>query len=151
MTNSAVPTNSQSTVIPWQDWAEQAIVHLTPMIEMAAEGGANFAFASMPMGSIISELIGPTVIKQTVDAALAQLEGFLSSQSGVSVSASDTIGTIVANTINSTAPALAAQLGDKLIPMIQTEVAKALPVALQGANAPTFKPGAKPRSFSLLT
>ena len=64
MSDVAVPTNSQSTVIPWQDWAEQAIVHLTPMIEMAAEGGATLAFASMPMGSVISEFIGPTVIKQ---------------------------------------------------------------------------------------
>ena len=141
MTNAVVPTNSQSTVIPWQDWADQAIVHLSPVIEMAAESGATLAFASIPMGSIISEFIGPTVIKQTVDAALTQLEGFLSSQSGVSISASDTIGTVVANTINSTAPALAAQLGDKLIPMIQAEVAKALPAASQGANAPHIHTG----------
>lgn len=124
---TTVPTNTQSTVIPWQDWAEQAIVHLTPMIEMAAEGAATLAFASMPMGRIIAEFIGPTVIKQTVDAALAQLEGFLSAQPGVTVPASDTLATVVANTINASAPALAAQLGDKLVPMIEAQVAKALP------------------------
>ena len=134
---TTVPTNSQSTVIPWQDWAEQAIVHLTPMIEMAAEGGATLAFASMPMGSIISEFIGPAVIKQTVDSVLVQLEGFLSSQSGISVPASNGVESAVAKAINATAPSLAAHLGSNLLPMIQKAVAKALPPPPAAAAPPS--------------
>ena len=129
---TTVPTNSQSTVIPWQDWAEQAIVHLTPLIELVAEGGATVAFASMPMGSIIEEFIGPTVIKQTVDSALVQLQAFLSTQASIAIPASNALETVVAKTINATAPALAAQLGDKLIPMVQAAVAKALPPPVVG-------------------
>jgi len=135
---------AQPVRISWNDWAEQLLVHEQPLIEGAAEAGFSLALAAVPggMGGLVAGVVGPTVVKEIVDHGLVVLEGLLSNPDlAITISPSDTLGAFVAKTFNAIAPNLAAKLGPKLDPMIAAAVAKAIPAAQEGANAPHIQTG----------
>ena len=139
-----VPTVSQPVRIAWNDWAEQLLVHEQTIIEGLAEAGTDLALSTVPMGSLIANFVGPTVVKQTVDQGLLALEGLLSNPDlAITISPTNFLATFVANTINTTGPALAKQLGPTLDPMIASAVAKALPAPAAPASpsAPAIETG----------
>lgn len=125
---TTVPATSSTAVVPWGDWAEQALINETTLLESLASGGVSLALSEIPFGSFVANFIGPTVVKGLVDTALKALEGVLSTAT-LAIPASNTILTTVANMLNANYPALANFLGSNLEPMIQAEIAKVFPAA----------------------
>jgi hypothetical protein len=122
-TPRVTPTASQSVRVPWGDWLEQLLLNETHVVEAAAQGGVALALHALPIGGIISMFIGPTIVKQYVDMALAALEGVVAGHS-VTVDGSSAILTTVANLINANEPAFAKWVGGELEPMIAAALGK---------------------------
>jgi hypothetical protein len=120
---ASVPTVSQPVTVDWGDWVAQALANETPIIEAAASGGVSLALAQIPFGSFVSTFIGPTIVDQYVLQGLTALEGVLKSEK-LSVPASATLETTVANMLNANEPALAKFLGSELGPTISAAVGK---------------------------
>jgi hypothetical protein len=120
-----VPGIAGPVVVDWGDLAAQLLAHETPIMEAAAQTGVKFALATVPMGSFLSEFVGPTVTKQYVDQALTSLEDVLKGSS-LTVSPSEALASLAAKLFNQAEPALASFLGGTVEPMIQGWVSKLL-------------------------
>lgn len=121
-----VPTPTQPVRIPWQDWLEQFLIHETPLIENVAQIGVTIAAGAIPggVGTILLNLVGPTIVKQVVDGVLSTIEGPLSNPNlAIAIPANDMIATMAANVLNTAVPTFAGKAGDLLDGWIKTAVA----------------------------
>lgn len=121
-----VPTVSQPVRIPWGDWAEQALVHETTLIENAAEAGVQIVAGLSPLAAVVVGLAGPVVVKQIVDQGLTLAEGMLAGQ-GITIQQPNWLESYAVTAMNKYFPNLAARIGDDLTPQIQAAIAKAAP------------------------
>jgi hypothetical protein len=110
-------------VVNWGDLAAQLLAHETPIIEAAAATGVKVGLATVPMGSFLSEFIGPTVTKQYVDQALVSLEDLLKGGT-LTIAPNEALAALAAKLFNQAEPSLASFLGDTVEPMIQGWVKK---------------------------
>ena len=122
-TPAPVPGIAGPVVVDWGDLAAQLLAHETPIVEAAAQTGVNLALGAIPMGSFLSEFVGPAVVKQYVDQALTSLEDVLKGSS-LTVSPSEALASLAAKLFNEAEPSLASFLGGTVEPMIQGWVAK---------------------------
>jgi hypothetical protein len=118
-----VPGIGGPVVVDWGDLAAQLLAHETPIVEAAAQTGVNVALATIPMGSFLSEFVGPAVTKQYVDQALTSLEDILKGSS-FTIAPSAALASLAAKLFNQAEPSLASFLGDTVEPMIQGWVKK---------------------------
>lgn len=122
-TSAPVPGIAGPVVVDWGDLAAQLLAHETPIVEAAAQTGVKVGLAAIPMGSFLSEFVGPAVVKQYVDQALTSLEDVLKGSS-LTVSPSEALASLAAKLFNQAEPSLASFLGGTVEPMIQGWVAK---------------------------
>jgi hypothetical protein len=118
-----VPGIASPVVVDWGDWAAQLLAHETSAIEAAAQSGVKLGLATIPMGSFLSEFVGPQVTKQYVDQALTALEDVLKGGT-LTISPSNALAALAAKLFNQSEPALASFLGDTVEPMIAGWVKK---------------------------
>jgi hypothetical protein len=117
------PTVSQSIRVDWGSWVSQLVEHEKPIIEAAASGGLALALHALPFGTLVSAFIGPAIVKQYVDQALATLEPLIASKS-LTVSASNAIMAAAAKAINDNEPSLAGLLSGELDSLLLAAVSK---------------------------
>lgn len=117
------PTVAQAVRVDWGSWIAQLLDHEKPIIEAAASGGISLALHQLPFGTLVSAFIGPTLVQQYVDQALAAVEPLLASKS-LSVPASSAVATIAAQMVNANEPSLAKLLGSELDTLLNAAVSK---------------------------
>lgn len=129
------PSAPPPIAVDYGDMAAQILADAEPILAMAAQGAAGLALSAIPLGSFISNFIGPTVISQYVSQAITAVAGSLKGQA-LTIADPNDIEKFAANLFAAGEPALASFLGDSVAPTISALVAKILP-APAAAPAPS--------------
>lgn len=118
------PTVSGSVVIDWGSFVAQLLSHETPIVEAVAAGGVALALSAVPMGSFISNFIGPKLVSQYVDMALTAVEGGVSGQSITLPSGGigGFVAKMAANLFTQGEPQLVSFLDADVMPWIEAEL-----------------------------
>jgi putative chitinase len=127
------PSAPPPIVVDYGDMAAQIFADAEPILAAVGQGAARLALSAIPMGSFISDFIGPTVISRYVSQAITAVAGSLKGQA-LTIANPNDIETFAANLFAAGEPALASFLGDSVAPTISALVAKILPAP---AAAPT--------------
>lgn len=117
------PTLTENTVLYLGDFAAQFLKSIAPAAAKAGGAAVSAIIDEMPMGAVIQEFIGPTVISGYVSQALTSLEAVVAS-GNISINPASYIETTAAALFNTNEAHLAEYLGAAVGPTISALVAK---------------------------
>lgn len=119
----ATPSLTGNTALNLGDFAAQFLKAVAPAAAEASGVVINALIAKTPMGVILQEFIGPTVISGYVSQALTSLEAVAAS-GNVTVNAANYVEATAAALFNTNEAHLAEYLGESVGPIVSALVAK---------------------------
>lgn len=123
MAVTQTPGLTGTTTLYLGDFAAQLLKAIAPAASQVMGVVVEDVVEKMPMGALISEFIGPTVISSYVSQALTTLEG-LAAAGNIPVNPASYIESTAAALFNTNEAHLAEFLGDTVGPTISALVAK---------------------------